>query len=235
LHIQKNPLLLLLPKAKFMDPLRILLVDDHQMLIDGIKALLRKDRKRYDIYLEAHNGKEALQLLETHHPVIDIVMTDISMPDMDGLQLTKEIKARYPQVKILVLSMHADRELVDEIIMSEAEGYILKNTGKAELSAALERIADNGTFYSSEVLNNMFDKFRRERKLAPEVKDLSERELEILRMVFEDKTSQEIADNLFISKRTVDAHRKNILQKTNTHTLVGLMRFALENDLVKIG
>jgi DNA-binding NarL/FixJ family response regulator len=217
-----------------MDPLRIMVVDDHQMLIDGIKSLLRKEKKRFDICFEAHSGEEAMEILHARHDDIDIVMTDISMPGMDGVQLTKEIKIAYPQIKVLVLSMHADREIVDEIIMSEAEGYILKNTGKAELSAALERIADNGTFYSAEVLNSMFSKVKKDRMQTAAAKDLSERELEILKLVFEDKTSQEIADALFISKRTVDTHRKNILHKTNCRTIVGLMRFALENNLVRI-
>jgi DNA-binding NarL/FixJ family response regulator len=217
-----------------MDPLRIMVVDDHQMLIDGIKSLLRKEKKRFDICFEAHSGEEAMKIIDAQHDDIDIVMTDISMPGMDGVQLTKEIKKIYPQIKVLVLSMHADREIVDEIIMSEAEGYILKNTGKAELSAALERIADNGTFYSAEVLNSMFSKVKKDRMQTAAAKDLSERELEILKLVFEDKTSQEIADALFISKRTVDTHRKNILHKTNCRTIVGLMRFSLENNLVRI-
>lgn len=214
------------------NPLRLMLVDDHQMLIDGIKSLLRKDWKRYEIPFEARSGQQALDILAAHPMGIDIVLTDISMPDMDGVALTKAIKKYYPHIKVLVISMHCDREMVDQIIMSEAEGYILKNTGKAELTSALERIADNGTFYAKEVLFSMFQKVKNERRIANEVKDLSTRELEVLRLIFEDKTSQEIAEALFISKRTVDTHHKNILAKTNTHTLVGLMRFALTNELV---
>lgn len=214
-------------------PLRLMLVDDHQMLIDGIKSLLRKERKKYQIDFEALGGQQALDILQTNAHLIDMVLTDISMPGIDGVALIKAIKKQYPHIKVLVLSMHCDREIVDEILMSEAEGYILKNTGKAELTHALDRIADNGTFYSKDVLSSMFQKVKTERLIAADVKELSDRELEILRLIFEDKTSQEIADQLFISKRTVDTHRKNILSKTNTHTLVGLMRFALAHQLIQ--
>jgi DNA-binding NarL/FixJ family response regulator len=212
--------------------INIMAVDDHQMFIDGIKSLLRKNQK-FNIVLEANSGQQALDFLQ-NGAEIDIVMTDISMPEMNGVELVKAIKKGYPDIKVLVLSMYNEKEMVDDIVMAEAEGYILKNTGKEELTKALEQIADGTTHYSSEVINTMFKKIKKDRSIRDNLKELSEREIEVLRLIVEEKSSQEIADQLFISKRTVDSHRKNLLQKTNTKTVVGLMRFAFENQIVTV-
>lgn len=203
------------------------------MFIDGIKSLLRKS-KHFDIVAEANSGLQALEILKENSN-IDIVMTDISMPEMNGVELVKAIKQDFPETKVLVLSMYNEKEMVDDIVMAEAEGYILKNTGKEELTTALEKISDGTTHYSSEVINTMFKKIKKERAIHENLKELSEREKEVLKLIVEEKSSQEIADQLFISKRTVDSHRKNLLQKTNTKTVVGLMRFAFENQMVEVG
>lgn len=212
-------------------PIRLLVVDDHQMFIDGLKSLLRKER---DIHIagEALSGEIALEFLNTHP--IDLVITDVSMPGMSGVELTRAVKQLHPEVKVLVLSMFNDRQIIDDIVTAEAEGYILKNTGKQELITAIRRIADNGTFFSSEVIATMFEKVKEHREQEEAVKSLSERELEILGLIVEEYSSEQIADKLFISKRTVDSHRKNILSKTRNKTLVGLIKFAIRNNLVDI-
>lgn len=213
-----------------METVKILIVDDHQMFIDGIKSLLSKSEK-YEIVAEALNGNAALEILASSE--IDLMISDLSMPEMSGSELVKEAKCRYPELKILVLSMHSNRETVGEILMAEAEGYILKNTGRKELITALDRIIDGSTFYSNEVMSIMFEKVKKEKKIEKEINPLTERELEILILIVQELSSEEIAGKLFISRRTVDTHRKHILQKTNSKTIVSLIKFAFRNELVQ--
>ena len=215
-----------------MDMVKILIVDDHQMFIDGIKSLLATSEK-YNIVEEALNGNVALEILASED--VDMMITDLSMPEMSGTDLVKEAKLLYPELKIMVLSMHSNRETVGEILMAEAEGYILKNTGRKELTTALNRIMDGGTFYSNEVVSIMFEKVKKDKKIEKEVNPLTERELEILILIVQELTSEEIAEKLFISRRTVDTHRKHILQKTNSKTIVSLIKFAFRNELVQNG
>lgn len=208
---------------------RILIVDDHQMFIDGIKSLLRGQDK-YIITHEANNGREALDVLKDH--TVDIMITDLSMPEMSGSELVKIVKDQYHDIMVLVLSMHSNRETVSEILMSEAEGYILKNTGKKELITALDRITEGSTFYSKAVMSIMLEKMQKEKRISEETQHLTERELEILQLIVKELSSEEIANQLFISRRTVDTHRKHILKKTSSKTIVGLIKFAFRNELV---
>lgn len=210
---------------------RILIVDDHQMFIDGLKSLLRKQDK-FIVVAESLNGKEALNVITKEK--IDIILCDISMPEMDGIELTKIVKEKYPEIKIIILSMHNDPAVVSEIMMAEAEGYILKNTGKKELFDALSKVANNGTYYSNEVISVVMQTLKSEKKPVEEIKLLSEREIEILKLIVEELSSEQIADKLFISKRTVDTHRINILTKTNCKTIVGLIKYAIRNNLISI-
>jgi DNA-binding NarL/FixJ family response regulator len=210
------------------ESLKIVIADDHQMFIDGIKLLLKKE-KAFEIAGEALNGAAALELIEKLNP--EILITDINMPGMSGTELTKIVKEKFPQTKVIVLTMYNDREIVNEILHTEAEGYILKNTGKQELINALTKIADNGTYYSNEVMNIMMTAVRKEKKIAEQTQHLTPREIEIIRLITKEYSSAQIADTLFISPRTVDTHRKHILQKTKSKTLVGLMRFAYDNNL----
>jgi len=209
-------------------PLSILITDDHRMFIDGLKSLLRKE-KRVAVVAEALNGEAALEIL-AQQP-IDLLITDINMPGMSGTELTKRVKENFPATKVLVLTMYNDREIVSEILSTEAEGYILKNTGKQELIDAILKIADNGTYYSNEVVDILATAARKAKKIEESTKQLTPRELEIIRLIAKEYSSAQIADALFISPRTVDTHRKHILQKTNSKTLVGLIRFAFENGL----
>lgn len=213
------------------EPVRILIVDDHQMFIDGIKALLR-NVKRFKIVDEALDGSIALEKLKS--TPIDIMITDISMPGMSGTELTQIVKKEYPQIKILVLTMYNDQDVANEILMSEAEGFILKNTGKQELVSALTSIADDGTFYSREVLTNLMIKVKNDKRTEEETHNLTERELEILQLICEELSSEQIAEKLFISKRTVDTHRQHIYEKTKCKTIISLIKFALRNNLVNL-
>lgn len=208
----------------------LIIVDDHQMFIDGIKTMLRYE-KSIQIVGEALNGEEALKLIETNPKNIDIVIADISMPVMGGIELTKRIKSDYPHIKVLVLSMYKDEEIVREIAMAEAEGYILKNIGKDELFSALKKIMqdDDAVFYSSEVAKIIkgidFTKDPKEKNKIL----LTKREKEILALVCKELTTKEIAEKLFIGTLGVETHRKNIKNKIQSKNLIGTIKWVLKN------
>jgi DNA-binding NarL/FixJ family response regulator len=209
-------------------PVQILIVDDHQMFLDGLKTLLGKE-KNLHVLAEASSGKEALKILEEKK--VDLVITDINMPVMSGTELTRQIKRNYPHIKVLVLTMYNDREIIHEIVMTEAEGYILKNSNKQELLRAINRITDHGTYYSNEVIAIMTENYVEKEKIKDRTHDLSNREKEIITLICQELTTAEIAKKLFLSPLTVETHRKNILRKTNSKTIVGLLKFAIENKL----
>lgn len=210
----------------------LLLVDDHQMFIDGMRSLLRQAAD-INITATANSGQEALQLLE-QHPDINFVITDISMPEMTGTELAKTVKEKYPETKVMVLSMFNEQAIINDILLTEAEGYILKNTGKEELISAIQHIQNDGTFYSHAVVDLMLQQQRGNGRSSSPVEALSKRELEILELVCEEHSTVEIAEQLYISPRTVETHRKNIMTKTGAKTIVGLIKFAIANQLVDL-
>jgi DNA-binding NarL/FixJ family response regulator len=212
-----------------MNEIKVIIADDHQMFIDGIKSLLRNE-KHIKIVCEVNNGKSALIALENDS--FDLLITDVSMGEMSGVELTKLVKNKYPELKVLVLSMHNEKQIISEILLAEAEGYVLKNTGKEELLKAISTIMAGDTFYSKEVLKLMLQSVSQNTKKEDATKELTERELEIIHYIVQEYSTAEIAELLFISPRTVETHRKNIMQKLNTKTIVGLMKFAFRNNLI---
>jgi len=215
------------------EPARILVVDDHQVLIDGLKSLLKKDAMVHFAF-EANSGEEALHIIKNHHDEIDLIMTDISMKGISGLELTREVKQKYPEIKILVLSMYNEPEVVDAILSSEAEGYILKNSGKAELQDAIRKICQGSSYYSTEVISSYMRHRNGEgKKHKKDIRDiLTTREVQIVQLICEELTTAEIAERLFISPRTVDTHRKHILEKTDSKSVVSLIKLAYEYELI---
>lgn len=210
---------------------RLVLVDDHQMFLDGLESIL-SSQTDFQIVATAKNGRQALQEIEQHKP--DVVLTDLNMPEMDGLELVKLIKSKFPDIKILVLSMLKDRETVSNIMEAEAEGFVLKNANKADLIMAIKAVFNGETYYSNEIMSIMLTKYQKKVKKEEAKQLLTSRELEILQLVAEELTSEKIADQLFISTRTVETHRRNILSKTECTTLIGLLKYAVRNDLVTI-
>ena len=209
--------------------LKIVIADDHQMFIDGVKSLLKKETQLNFVH-EALNGEDALTYIRKNE--VNLLITDISMPGMTGTELTKIIKKELPEIKVLVLTMFNDPAIVNDILQSEAEGYILKNTGKQELLTAINKIMDDGTHYSNEVMNLMLKHNKKKNSIAETKDQLTARELEILKLVCEEFTTADIAEKLFISPRTVETHRKNIIEKTRTKTIVGLIKYAFEHNLM---
>jgi DNA-binding NarL/FixJ family response regulator len=209
---------------------RIYIVDDHQMMIDGIKALL-SGTSRFEIVGEQTNPVLAIPDIAAKQA--DILITDISMKEMSGIALAKHMRQQLPDIKILALSMYSDRETISEMLVSGINGYVLKNTGTEELLAALGKLAAGQQFFSEEVTAEMMKSFSQPK--ATEIQDkvnLTARELEIVKLIAEEFNNAQIGDKLFISERTVETHRKNIFRKTNTKSVAGLIKFAMNHHLL---
>lgn len=206
---------------------KILIADDHKLFLDGLNMLLR-NQPNFIIEGMAYNGAEVLESLKSNK--YDMVITDLNMPGMGGVELVKSIKEQFPQVKLLVITMNDDREIVTEILLAEAEGYLLKNSGKEQLLNAINNILGGKTHYEHEVINLMLDRVRKTTQTNNFNALLSTREKEVLDLIMQEFTSKEIAEQLFISKQTVDSHRINIMQKTGAKTLVGLIKMVVQQE-----
>jgi DNA-binding NarL/FixJ family response regulator len=207
---------------------RIALADDHQLVLDGLKLILT-GQNNWQIVSESNNGEGLLATL--HHETIDLVITDLNMPGMRGIDLVKTIKDKFPHVKVLVISMHDEQEIINEILLAEAEGYILKNSGKNEVIQAVNDLIEGKTHYGKTILESMLKTWKITHSENKELKKLSDREKEVLKLILEENTSKEIAEQLNISKQTVDTHRAHIMEKTGAKTLVGLIKIALNSHL----
>jgi len=212
--------------------IKIAIADDHQMFIDGIKSLLRSE-KDLKIIAEALNGRVLVDILKMEQP--DIVLMDINMPEMDGIEATKYISANYPKIKIIMLSMHSTKEFVAGLIEAGAAGYILKNTGKKELMEAIHNVSEGKTHFSVEITQMMMNSFKNPAKKSQnhELLQLTDREKEVLVLIAEECSTKEIAEKLFISPNTVETHRKNLFSKLKVKNLAGLVKYALQTGLIK--
>ncbi len=213
-----------------METVNIILVDDHRIVLDGIESMLQQSS--YNILQMFSDGKEADEWLTLHHEEVQIVITDISMPFMSGIELCKKIKANFNHLNVLMLSMYNSAAAIDEVLNAEADGFILKNAGKAEFINALLKIRNGGTYFSEEIFPFLYKQIVTERKKDEELAILTDREREILEMISREMTSDEIAAELFISKKTVDNHRTNMLQKTKSRSTIGLVKFAIRNGII---
>ncbi|MBC7862818.1 MAG: response regulator transcription factor [Bacteroidia bacterium] len=215
-----------------MSAIKIYIVDDHQMLIDGLKALMN-DPAQFKIVGESQSGKKALEEIPNLKP--DILLTDINMPEMDGIELTKEVKKMFPNIKIIALSMFGERATISDMLEAGVNGYILKNTGKEELVAALTKVHGGGMYFSDEVSAEMMKAISQNQRTKEEDKkvNLTAREAEIIQLIAQELSNAMIADKLFISERTVETHRKNIFRKTETKSIVGLIKWAFENKIIQ--
>ena len=211
------------------EKISLAIVDDHQIVIDGLKSLL-EGHPNFIVKIES-NHPEMMEAILAKNKV-DILLTDIMMPIMNGAQLAKMVKINYPKIKILALSMSGQGDLVNQMIDdSDIAGYVLKNLGKQELITALEKIAGGGVYFSEEVLEEMIKATER-KKTSKEI-HLTIREIEIIRLIEKEFNNKQIADTLFISERTVETHRKNIFRKTQTSGLIGLIKYAYEHKLIE--
>ncbi len=205
--------------------MRIILVDDHSILLDGLKNLLT-EMPEYEVAACCTNGHYAICHLKKEQ--IDAMVADYSMPDMDGLALIKEAKSLQPNLKVIVLTMHDEPHKVQEMMTLGIDGYILKKYAQQELLTALTVVGNGGKFWSDEISNILV----RGLGLNDDDLVLTDREVEVLKLIMKEKSSKEIALELFISERTVETHRKNMIRKTNSSSTVGLIKYAYEHRLV---
>ncbi|MDY7560623.1 response regulator transcription factor [Pseudomonas sp. 10B1] len=203
-------------------PIRIALVDDHALVRDGIRALLAV-RPSFNVVGEAEDGPEAIELCGQVSP--DIVLVDIGLKDMNGLELTRLLRAQYPAIKILILSMYDNQEYIATSIRAGASGYVLKNAPSREIVAAIEAIAAGGTFYSAEVALKLASK-------KPDETELTPRESQVLVGLARGLDNKTIARELAISVRTVETHRLSIRRKLNVDKPAGLVKYAMEHGLL---
>lgn len=213
------------------EKIKLFILDDHQMMIDGIKALL-KNEKQFEIVGEATRAIQALAMLETTFP--DIIITDIQMPEMNGIEFTRTVKKKFPAIKVLVLSMSGEEGMISDMLDAGISGYVIKNTGREELKTALSKIADGEVFFSEAVAAEMMRAYQSNKKrgLEDEVINLTNREKEIIKLIAMEYSNAKIGETLFISERTVETHRKNIFRKTKTKGVIGLIKFAIEQKLI---
>ncbi|MDX1477450.1 MAG: response regulator transcription factor [Saprospiraceae bacterium] len=214
--------------------IRVLIADDHTMFADGIESLLETE-SGIDVVGKCYDGLSVFDMIEQHD--IDVLLLDINLPEMNGIDVCKKLTSTHPGVRVLALSMHNDESIVSEILKNGAMGYILKNTGKAELVTAINKISQGQTYFSKDVTETIMRSLVNERKatrknsmLTPIV---SRREREVLSLIVKEYTTQEIAEQLHISQKTVESHRRSLLTKLNVRNTAGLVRVAVANDLVE--
>lgn len=213
----------------------VIITDDHKIIRQGLRSLLERSNK-IKVVGEASNGSELLELLS--QTPADIVLMDINMPVMDGYEATRQVSDKYPDTKVIALSMLNDEPFVQKMFTCGASGYVLKTTGQEELYSAIKMVANGTTYICSDLSMKMLDRVSRPGAASKvEVgsgKELSKRELEILGLIAEGFTNAEIADKLFTSKRTIETHRQNILEKTQAKNTANLIKYAIQNRLIAL-
>lgn len=209
---------------------KLIIADDHKMFLDGLLSIL-EHKEDYQIILTANSGKNVAKYLDINtDEAIDLVITDVNMPELNGVELNKHIKAKHPNVKTLVVSMLHDAVTVQALTKDNVDGYVPKNAEKEELITAIETIL-NGEKYFSQSIKDVYLKgmFSNEQTL---MESLSKREKEVLTLIAEEFTTQEIADKLFLSKHTIESYRKNLISKLEVRNLAGLTKYAIKLGLL---
>lgn len=218
-------------------PIRITLADDHDLFLKGMHLLI-DDFDNMEVVAQASNGIELLDILKTH--TTDLVIVDLQMPQLDGIAATRQVKETYPGIKILLLSMHDDERLISHVMKLGANGYLLKNEPPEILHRAIETVMDKGYYFNDYVSKALLKGLP---KIAGDVADhlhlksqlgVTSREREVLQLICKELTTAEIAEKLYISKRTVEGHRKNLLEKTGVRNTAGLVIFAIRNKLIEL-
>lgn len=213
-----------------MKTIRVAVCDDHRIVTDGLADLLR-GAIGIECVGTASNGDEALFLLT--HVQVDVLLTDLDMPVMDGFELTSKVKAAHPAVRVLVLTMHGEPALIKRAVEIGADGYLVKSAGRDEVMLAIREVQAGHRHFGSGVMENLLKKNGPDVARPANLAALSEREIEVLAALAEGLGNKEIGERLFISPRTVDTHRTNIMKKLDTHNVAGLVRIAIKAGLTK--
>lgn len=208
-----------------MPAIRIVLVDDHQIILDGLSMLLDQDPS-FDVIASFSHPEKALSFLSAQEP--DILVTDYSLPGINGVELIRKAKILHPAMKAVLLSMHDEPSIVREAIKLGVNGYLLKNIQQAELKEAIRKIYSGLIYVSAEITSQLLQQSNGNQNESA----LTERELEVLALITKENSNKQIANKMHISERTVETHRKNIFRKTGTTSLVGLVKYAYSNNLI---
>jgi DNA-binding NarL/FixJ family response regulator len=211
--------------------IKVIVVDDHELFRKGVVMVLKK-MDEVEVIGEAANGRDFLALLNSKKP--DIVFMDIKMPLMNGIEATEEAVKRLPEIKIIALSMFGEEEYLHKMINAGASGFLLKNSSIDEIENAIHAVYEGKNCYSNDLLGYFTKKFIDLKSVDSDAIKLTKREIEILELVAKGFSNPEIADMLFISKRTVDGHKANLVQKTGSKNIVDLLVYAIKNQLIKI-
>ncbi|TVR36891.1 MAG: DNA-binding response regulator [Cryomorphaceae bacterium] len=212
-----------------MNKIRLAIADDHPLVLDGLRSLI-DGASDIQLVVTAENGATLLHKLM--HQDADVVLMDIDMPVKNGIETTRDIRQRYPQLKVLVLTMHDEPAMIRELVNDGAQGYLLKNCGRDELLLAIRTVREGKPYFSGEAAVKLLQ-WNEGPAIPEELKELTERELEVLKAIAEGKSNKEIGDMLFISHRTVDTHRTNLMKKLDVHNIAGLVRIAMRNGLIE--
>lgn len=217
-----------------MELVNLILADDHEIFRKGLEVTLKRIPYVDNVY-HAENGKDVLDLLKTTGN-IDVIIMDIRMPKMDGLEATRLLRPHYPSVKIIALSMMDDKASIVQMFKAGANGYLLKNTNKLELQDAIENVLQGNKYFAKEVaniiVNHELDHLPIPMRTAFST-ELTTREVDILQLICHQYSTKEISDILCISEKTIEGHRKSLLEKTRSKNIAGLVWYALENGIIK--
>ncbi len=207
-----------------------MLVDDHKLIRDGVKSYLERN-KNFQVVAEATNGKEAIELLKAVQ--VDLIIMDINMKVMDGISCTKEVLRLYPEKKVLALTMLNESQHIKQMLAAGAAGYLLKNCDEEELITAINSIINLGSYYSPQVTKTIMNNLsgNKPKVVLNDQIPLTDREKEVLHLILKEYANKEIAKTLFISPRTVDAHKRNLLEKTGSRNTAGLVLYAINNQI----
>lgn len=208
----------------------LIIADDHKMFIDGLMSILN-DAPEFNVILTAKNGAQVVKYLDINGAAdINLLITDLTMPEVDGIELNNIVKERFTSLKTLVVSMHIDGTMIDTLIRNNVDGYVPKNAEKEELLEAIKSIVKGEKYFSSEIKKAYTDAMfasKKEKEIS-----LTNREKEVLKLIAEEYTTQEIADELFLSKHTIESYRKNLISKLNVKNLAGLTKHAIKIGLL---
>jgi two-component system, NarL family, nitrate/nitrite response regulator NarL len=211
-------------------PINLLIADDHQLFIDGLIKILENEKIIGQIF-SVNNGKEVLDTIGLQS--VECIIMDINMPVMNGLETTKQVKIKNPEIKIIVVSMQCDVSIVSKMLKAGADGFINKDTGKDELLTAINKVMGNEKYISPAISRNLFSFFSEKKNISPDnEKHLTAREIEIIKLIADGLTNQEIAAKLFLSIMTVDTHRKNMIAKLQLKNTASLVKYAFEHKLL---
>ncbi|MEN8224048.1 MAG: response regulator transcription factor [Bacteroidota bacterium] len=211
--------------------IKILIADDHQLLIDGIKSTL-SGVEDFTVAAEAGNGYQVLEKLDAGTEV-DVILMDINMPKLDGLECTKQVSRKYPEVKIIALSQYDEKRFVKRMVKNGAFGYLLKDAGKDQIEKAVRTVYAGEKFFCERLSIRMVEQELKSENTSSLFPKLTNRELEVLNLICKEFSSQEISEKLFISFHTVESHRANLMYKAGVKNTAGLVRWAVENDFIE--